>query len=60
MRHLLQATDPSDRLLAAGALALGAGLGWLLHPAWLVIVVGVALIAAGVLRDLGARLTEAE
>lgn len=56
---MLDAIDLSDRLLAAGAIVVGVGLAWLIHPAWLLIVVGVTLVLAGVLRDLAAR-SEAE
>jgi hypothetical protein len=60
MRHALDAIDLSDRLLACGAIVVGAGLAWLIHPAWLLIVVGMTLIGAGVLRDLAARAARVE
>jgi hypothetical protein len=56
----MHALDTSDRLLSGGALLLAAGLGWLVHPALFIVIIGLALMVAGVLRDLANRRAEAE
>lgn len=42
----------SEILIVLGVVGLAVGLGWLLHPAWTVIVIGFGLIVLGVALEL--------